>query len=279
MGNSGLMNWARNIFDFYLNSSIHVALGVVALTALTVLHFDLEPDYLLLSFVFFGTITGYNFVKYAGIAKLHHRSLAKNLKVIQIFSLGCFLALCYLAFQISIKVLLVGGVLGFFTLLYALPVFSSQKNLRSVAGLKVFVIAIIWAGVTVFFPIADADLSFETDSVLEYLQRFLFVLILILPFEIRDLKYDKEDLRTIPQMLGVRRSKQLGYLLISMWVVLELCKGISTSDSVAALICAAGITGFVVFKSDEDQPPYFSSFWVEGIPVLWFLLLLLFELS
>lgn len=272
------MKAAKNILDFYINSSIHVALGVVALTALTALHFDFEPDYLLLAFIFFGTITGYNFVKYAGIAKLHHRSLAKNLKFIQIFSFICFLFLGYLALQVREEVLMVAGVLGFFTLLYALPVFSSRKNLRDIAGLKVFVIAFIWAGVTVFFPVADADIPFEMDMILEFFQRFLFVLILILPFEIRDLKYDSEILKTIPQRLGVRNSKLLGYLLILFWVSLEFLKGISTYDSRAAILCAAVVTGFAIFRSNEDQPPYFSSFWVEGIPMLWFLLLLIFEL-
>ena len=272
------MRGVKNILDFYINSSIHVALGVVALTALTALHFDFQPDYLLLAFIFFGTITGYNFVKYAGIAKLHHRSLAKNLKFIQIFSFLCFLFLGYLALQVRKEVLMVAGVLGFFTLLYALPVFSNRKNLRDIAGLKVFIIAFIWAGVTVLFPVADADIPFEKDVVVEVLQRFLFVLILILPFEIRDLKYDNAILKTIPQKLGVEKTKLLGYLLIFMWVSLEFLKGISTEDSKAAILCAAVVTGFAIFRSNEDQAPYFSSFWVEGIPMLWFLLLLVFEL-
>ena len=273
------MRGAKNILDFYINSSIHVALGVVALAALTALHFDFEPDHLLLAFVFFGTITGYNFVKYAGIAKLHHKSLAKNLKFIQIFSFICFLILGYLSLQVKAEVLMVAGVLGFFTLLYALPVFSSQKNLRDIAGLKVFVIAFIWAGVTVFFPVADAELPFEMDMILEFFQRFLFVLILILPFEIRDLKYDNEILKTIPQRLGVEKAKLFGYLLIFLWVGLEFLKEISTADSRAAIFCAAVVTCFAIFKSNEGQPQYFSSFWVEGIPMLWFFLLLLFEMS
>ena len=272
------MKGGNIILDFYINSSIHVALGVVALTALTSLHFDFQPDFLLLAFIFFGTITGYNFVKYAGIAKLHHQSLAKNLKFIQIFSFVCFLILGYLTFQVKAEVLMVAGVLGFFTLLYPLPVFSSRKNLRDIAGLKVFVIAFIWAGVTVFFPVANADLPFEKDMLLEFFQRFLFVLILILPFEIRDLKYDSAILKTIPQRLGVEKTRQLGYLLIFLWVGMEFLKGISTGGSRAAIVCAAVFTGLAIFRSNEDQPRYFSSFWVEGIPMLWFLLLLVFEL-
>lgn len=265
----------KPLFDFYINSSIHVALGVVSLTAITCLHFDLKVGPELFWFVFFGTVTGYNFVKYAGIAKLHHRSLAPNLKQLQVFSLLSFIALVYFLFRVSWEVLLVAGMLGFFTSLYALPVFRKRKNLRSVAGVKIYVIAFIWAGVTVFFPLVASEHPIRTGALLELVQRFLFVLILIIPFEIRDLKYDTADLRTLPQKYGVRRTKYLGYVLIVMWLGLELVKPSSTMSSVLAILFAAIFLFYAIHKANEDQPKYFSSFWVEGIPILWFLLLLL----
>lgn len=267
----------KPLFDFYINSSIHVALGVVSLTAITGLHFGLEVEPELLWFVFFGTITGYNFVKYAGIAKLHHRSLARNLKQLQIFSLLSFIVLCYLLFRISVEVLIVAGFLGLFTALYALPIFGKQRNLRSIGGIKIYVIAVIWAGVSVLFPLVAAEHFIGMGALLELAQRFLFVLILIIPFEIRDLKYDTEELRTLPQKYGVRKTKFLGYALIVMWLVLELVKPTSTLASVLAILFAAIFTSYAIHKANEDQPKYFSSFWVEGIPVLWFLLLFLLE--
>ena len=269
------MGVLKNLFDFYINSSIHVALGVVALTVVSLLHFGLSVDTGLLAFVFFGTVTGYNFVKYAGIAKLHHRSLARNLRVIQVFSLLSFFALCYFAFKAEFEVLLVAAILGFFTALYALPVLSGKKNLRDVAGLKVFVIAFIWAGVTVLFPIVDAGIGVGRSVVLELGQRFLFVLILILPFEIRDLKYDRESLGTLPQRLGVKKVRYLGYLLIGLWIALEFFKENASINSILAIIFAAVFTAFAIHHSDEDQPPYFASFWIEGIPILWMLFLVI----
>lgn len=269
------MTALKNIFDFYINSSIHVALGVVALTIVSLIHFDLQVETDLLGFVFFGSVTGYNFVKYAGIAKLHHLSLAKNLRMIQIFSLFCFFALFYFAFQVEFEVLIVAAILGLFTALYAIPVLSGKKNLRDVAGLKVFVIALIWAGVTVLFPIVQAEKSIGNSVVLEICQRFLFVLILILPFEIRDLKYDNESLQTLPQRLGVTKVKIFGYLLIGLWIALEFLKENSTPDSIFAILFAAVFTAFGIYRSDEDQPPYFASFWIEGIPMLWMLFLVI----
>ena len=97
------MQFLKKILNFYINSSIHVAIAVYAFIRITEMYFKLPNNKNLDYFIFYGTITGYNFVKYAGVAKLHHRSLTEDLKIIQIFSFFCFLATCYYGTQISLK--------------------------------------------------------------------------------------------------------------------------------------------------------------------------------
>ena len=144
----------------------------------------------MLYFVFFAAITGYNFVKYAPIAGLHHRSLAKSLKTIQIFSFLCFGLLLYFSFQLSFKTLLFSGIFGVFTVLYAIP-FLNTRSLRTVKGLKIFVVALVWAGVTVLIPLIEASMHYQQLLGLLFIERFLIVVVLVLPFEIRDLPYDR----------------------------------------------------------------------------------------
>ncbi|MGB3774134.1 MAG: hypothetical protein WA951_02660, partial [Leeuwenhoekiella sp.] len=143
------MNVLRDIFNFYINSSIHVALSVCAFTAITFEIFQAEANLNLICFIFFGTVTGYNFVKYAGIAQLHHRSLTTALQTIQYFSLLCFFCCIYFTFKVGWNVLLGCLPLGLLTLFYAVPLFSSQ-NLRTAPTIKIFVIAAVWAGATVY---------------------------------------------------------------------------------------------------------------------------------
>ena len=83
-----------------------MALAVYALAWVTLIQYGLDYDQNVLCFVFFASITGYNFVKYFGISKFHHRSLARWLKVIQVCSLIAFIAMSYYAFQIEMKTLL-----------------------------------------------------------------------------------------------------------------------------------------------------------------------------
>ena len=132
------MNEFKKIVDFYINASIHVALAVYAFLRITEFYFDFTYQKNLDYFIFFGTITGYNFVKYAGVAKLHHRSLTSDLKIIQIFSLFCFIAMCYYAFLLPLNTLYFSFPFALLTVLYAVPFFGGyEKNLRNIGYLKI----------------------------------------------------------------------------------------------------------------------------------------------
>lgn len=273
------MRIAKNILDFYLNSSIHVALSVYALSWLTLLEFQIDYDENVLYFNFFATITGYNFVKFFGLAKFHHRSLANWLKIIQIFSFICFLALCYYAFHLNAKTLLWISGFGAITFLYAIPFLpkhfflDKQHNLRSISGLKIYVIALVWSGVTVYLPLLNNHYQIDADVVITSLQRALFIIALMLPFEIRDMKYDSLKLATIPQQIGIRKTKIIGALILFIFFFLEYFKNEINSSNVLVLLIVTFVTMVLVVFSTSNQGKYYSSFWVEGIPVFWLVFL------
>lgn len=269
------MQFLKHLFNFYLNASIHVAIAVCALVRITELYFDLPHNKLLGYFIFFGTITGYNFVKYAGVAKFHHRSLTKNLKVIQIFSLICFVLLCYYAWQIPFKTLLFLSPLVLLTFLYAIPFFSGfQKNLRNISHLKIIVVAIVWAGFTVLLPLYDVGRGYTSDVYLMTIQRFLLVVVLILPFDIRDVQFDAISLQTIPQKIGVKKTKKLGYVLLGICLVLEFVIAPDFNFRTAFLLPFLLIF-FLLMEAKTSQSKYYSSFVVESVPIIWWLFLLI----
>jgi len=278
------MKVLKRIFDFYINSSIHVALSVFSLAWITLLEFELPYDKNVLFFIFFASITGYNFVKFFGLAKFHHRSLATWLKYIQLFSLVCFLLMCYYVLQLEQTTLVYISVFGVVTFLYAIPflpkkIFLDEKqNLRSLSGLKVYVIAIVWCGVTVFLPLANADFLMNWDVSITAIQRFVYVLVLMLPFEIRDLQYDSVKLATIPQQIGVKKTKLIGVLLLMVFFFLDYLKDDIQLMNLLVLLAITAITLLSVVLAKKEQSKYYSAFFVEGIPVLWLLLVLVFQL-
>ncbi|QYA25359.1 hypothetical protein G3I01_07515 [Gramella sp. MT6] len=264
------MKYLKNAFELYINSSIHVSLAVVAFTLITFFEYDLLIDLDLLFFIFFATITGYNFVKYAGIAKLYHLSLARNLRYIQVFSLFCFLILIYFTFQLKLSVLIATAILGAFTIFYAIPVFGEGKNLRSLPGLKIFIIGFVWAGSTVLLPLINAEKYLGIDLIVDFIQRLMLVILLTLPFEIRDLNFDNERLGTIPQKLGVYRTKIFGLILILLIFSAELLQNSFRSTEFFALVVMLMVSGVFLWGSGKDQNKYYSSFWVESLPI-WYL--------
>jgi hypothetical protein len=269
-----VMSILKKLLDFYLSASIHVALAVYSFMRITELYFGLEYNEALDYFVFYGTITGYNFVKYFGIAKFHHRSLTQNLKIIQIFSFVCFVMFCYYGFQLPLATLLLYAGFGVLTVLYAIPFLSGfQKSLRSISYLKIVIVALVWAGVSVVIPVIDVEQTIENPVVWYlFLQRFILVAVLILPFDIRDVQFDAISLQTIPKKIGIERTKKLGYVLLMISLVLEFIIT-PNSNFRNVFLCCFFIILFFLMRATVRQSEYYSSFWVEIVPVFWFLIL------
>jgi len=271
------MQVLKRLFDFYINSSIHVALAVCGLVWVTLLNFNVGANLDFIYFIFFATVTGYNFVKYFGLAKFHHRSLASWLKAIQIFSLLCFLGLCYFTLKLKTETLLYFVGLGVVTFLYAIPflpkkIFLEAGNLRAISGLKIYVIAFVWTCVTVVIPLLNENYGFNNDVLIEAIQRYLYVIIAMLPFEIRDMRYDSIKLSTIPQRIGIERTKIIGVLLTILVFLLEFFKDEFWLNKtiILGIICMLLLVSLLL--SNISQKKYFSGFWVEGIPILWAIL-------
>jgi hypothetical protein len=271
------MNILKRTFNFYINASIHVALAVCALVFITAMEFGFECSNYLVGFLFFGTISGYNFVKYAKVAGLHHRSLTDSLKVIQVFSFVSLGGLIFCALQLSITVFYMGAIFGGLTFLYAVP-FLHKRNLRTFSGLKIFVVALVWAGVTVFIPWSNTPEVLTFDLWLTFFQRILVVIVCTLPFEIRDLPYDASSLKTLPQVFGIKKAKFLGTSLLVDASLLEVFNENPSLTYGISLWVACVLTFFLLLKATKNQHRYFASFWVESVPLIWCGLFYLVEL-
>ena len=271
------MNVFNKIIDFYINASIHVAFAVYAFLRITELYLEIPYQKNLNYFIFFGTITGYNFVKFVGVAKLHHRSLTRNLKIIQIFSFFCFLAMCFYAFSLPINTLLLATPFTFLTILYAVPFLSGfEKNLRNIWYLKIIIVALVWAAFSVIIPVFEATKSFSYEAILLFIQRFFILIVLILPFEIRDLQFDAISLQTIPRKIGIPKTKRLGLILMLFSLLISYALSVNFETKNAFMIFFFLVI-VMLMRAKVNQSKYYSAFWVESLPIIWWLLLLGFH--
>ncbi len=271
------MKTLESILRFYINSSIHVAIAIIALVKITLLKSGGQEESAFLFFCFICSIIAYNCVKYSKVSKLHHRKLNQSMKIIWLFTLACGIMFVYLVLEIPIKILLFLLPYTILTILYVVPIFPNKKNLRDLAGVKVFIVGLVWAGFTVLFPLFYIDKALNLDMSIETFQRFLFVIVSMLPFEIRDLQFDSKDLITIPQKIGVFKTKIFGSVLLALFFVTIFLKSKVTATETLSSILIAVISLLFLWKTKGVQTRYYCSFWVESIPIMWLLIILLLE--
>lgn len=269
----------RNItrfFDWYLHASLHVALATTALVQMTFYFCFLPFNTAITSLVFFGTVFSYNFIKYAQvIAK--KKELTRFLKSILVLSVVSFVIAVISFFFLNLKAQLLTVFFGLLCVLYVIPLAKSKTNLRNYAGIKIYIVSLCWAGVTTLLPIVNADQSIENDILFKFLQRFILTLILILIFEINDLKYDDIRLKTVPQTIGVLKTKYLIGLLLIPFYFLEFLKVNYYGNQWIINLILVSVIALFTYYANPNRSKYYTLFWVESVPVLWYLLIILFN--
>ncbi|MCW5516753.1 hypothetical protein [Muriicola sp. Z0-33] len=263
------MKLFKKIFDFYLDASIHVALAVFCLIQITVVFLNISPDNHLSYYVFFGTIACYNFIKYGVEAEKYILVANRYHKNIQFFSFLCLGIAIYHAYFLNLQSWIAIGILLMLTGLYALPILPMGIKLRSHGLLKIALVGLIWAGTTVVLPNLAVNQPLSWDFGVETVQRFILVIVLLLPFEIRDLAYDNPDLNTLPQRIGVANTRIFGAFATVIFFSLTYLKDdISTHEVVSSGVLFL-VLGWVIYITKRNQSKYFASFWVEAIPIFW----------
>lgn len=260
------------VLDFYINSSIHVALSCYALVKMTQHMFHIPYEEPVANFAFFGTVVGYNFVKYDALARSKKNNIRKELKMIILLSIISLVFVTYYFFQLQRITQIIAITFLSVTLLYTLPFFPNRKNARNWAGVKIYIVSLCWVGVTLALPIVNAEIDITADFFLKCLQRFILIFVLILVFEILDLAKDDPHLQTVPQQIGVKKTKILGWVLMVVFYFLELFKSnFDQKQLVVNFVLVVLLSLFLLFASHKKSK-YYTSFWVEAVPIFWWLM-------
>lgn len=251
----------KQIFDLYIKSSLHVAFAIFSFVKVVELSLNISSNLFLEVAIFSGSILGYTVLKYYEFWKSTKFSLHKNKSVLGITTLAfltflfCFLHLKF-TFQIA------------FLQIFFLVVF--YPFLRKYWFLKIAVVSFCVTYVVSYIPTLDTKILFFYDTILQ-VKLFFLVCALLIPFEIYDSQQDPATLQTIPQKFGVKKTKYLGYLFLISFCILSLLLRYEILDIILAIVIGL----FIRFSSTKNTK-YYTSFWVESIPILWWQILVLF---
>ncbi len=258
---------------------MHVGFATFSLTKITLLLYGNNQN-IVPFFIFFSTILSYNFIRFYR-RKTMKGFLANFFEVYkkEVFFL-CGIAILGIGyFGLQLNYLEVISLVPFLalTIFYVLPlkmISKSKQSLRTVSGIKIFVIAFCWAGVTVLVPVIHMKVGISWEVLGILIQRLLFVLVITIPFDVRDLSHDDTNLKTIPQLLGVSNAKRLGLFLLMLFLGLSVVLSSQDSSRLRIEFVIALIALLLLVRSGEDQQKYYSAFLVESIPILWMVLIL-----
>ena len=282
----------RRFFDFYLKASVHVAFAVVSLSYLGAKGLNILWSNALGVVLFSGTVMGYNFIKYGLGGPFYLKVTHKSFMPMQILSFFCGALGLYGLLYLNPLAYLVLLMLVVFTALYGVPVFPAQKNLRAVKGVKIYIVAFVWAMATVVLPLSTLGIKmvlqlsspsnpFGVVGVLGlFLSHFFLVLALMVTFELRDYLEDTPQLATLPQRYGVQKTKNIGFLWSLLFLGGHLFAGAILKwplQMVGVSLIITLLLIIVVFIPGRHTSTYFTNFWVEGIPILFALLWWAFE--
>jgi hypothetical protein len=271
------MRLFKKIVDFYIYSNIQVALAGFLLTKITLMNFGVD-DNLMPLFVAFFILISYNYIRFFEI-KNNRLNWFKdwffmNLKEILLLMMLSILGLTFILFFYRFQPRYTFDIdsLCFMTFFYAIPIVKIGKlevSFRNFPMVKIFSIALAWAGISVFFPLYEANLQFTSAVYMEFFQRILFLLAITIPFDIRDVNTDSKSLKTLPQIVGITSSQVLGIFLLFGFVLLEIFKENFTYIGFLIVLIISMIKGIFLWFSSPKRPRYYTSFWAKSIPVIW----------
>lgn len=139
-----------------------------------------------------------------------------KLTIISTF-IGAILMLLIASF--TVKNVLLLGCLILIAIVYVVPI--KGKSLREISGLKIFLVALVWTGLTLVYPMLNANIPLQLYWK-EILGFFLFFFAVTIPFDIRDLQFDLPMHMTIPQVLGINGAKVLAIGLMFIFFILTV---------------------------------------------------------
>lgn len=151
--------------------------------------------------------------------------------------------------------------------------FLPPLNLRKIAGIKQFYIALIWVLVCIVIPFMFEEenftgiMYFKKDQILYIISQFCFIAALCIPFDIRDVNKDKEEgTLSLPVIIGVKQSKLIGMVLMAFYFTLAFF--IETQDLriIRGLILL--VTVGAIWFAEPKRHRYYCMYFVEGIIIL-----------
>ncbi len=206
----------------------------------------------------------------------HQISLTISSVIFGLIGLLCTLFIDSYCFLILIPM----GGLSIFYVIPLIPIYKGSSSLREIPYLKIIVIGITWSIAIIWLPMMDTRYTVGMDTstlVISLLQVFLYVFAITLPFDVRDIKFDKiTHIKTIPRLIGVKNTIVFSEILLATSVLLIYFLPVGLYFY--PLILGHIITMIIIAFTNERRNELFYAGWIEGSVIILYTCVLISDL-
>ena len=267
----------KSIIHFFVYSNIWAAFCLLGLTISSEILLEV-PNFKISQFGFFSTIFAYNFQRLVRLQKGHEHSykdwIEKNRKAIYLLMFIAGSASLCLFFQFKLSTQIAILALGVISACYPFVI-------RKIPFAKIFIISFVWAATAMLLLVLENSIIISQHIILQFLSLFLFVFAITIPFDIRDVEYDTQNIVTIPLFFGVQKAKNIAGISLFFCGIISFFQYFQMSlimPHLLALIFLYILAFIFIQKSDEGNGKIFFSFWVESLSLFSYGLLVISEL-
>jgi 4-hydroxybenzoate polyprenyltransferase len=173
-----------------------------------------------------------------------------------LLTLSCLLMIGKISLG-SVILLFTSGIISLF---YVIPI--KGVIMREIPYIKIYLIAITWAVVLILFPMLNED-KFEWTVVLHALAHALFIISAAIPFDIRDVKFDRDSHKTIPQVIGIRWAKSISAVLLASFLLIII---LSTPQLMVypLFYCAVAVQFTLLLFMNENRGDLYCAGAIDG---------------
>lgn len=272
----------KRFINFLVFSNCWVSLAVTAIAYMVQAQLG-SLNFFLLALIFLLNFSAYNFIRIFGALLSNYNPhnerqvwTNKNLKLLVFLSGLSGLSALSLILKLQIYQHPALWIAGTICLMYALPVVSGKRKvrLRDLPFLKIGLIALSWTIIVTWIAIPGFNI-FEQPQAIVFSHWLLFMIPYTLPFDIRDMGHDPASLRTIPQTLGLFKTRVLGLVCLMFvellyWFELILFKNLELIPFIFLMLMLL-YTAILLMGATKDKKEMYFSFWIEGAPIIGFI--------
>ena len=269
------------IFHWIVFGNYWVSSGVVAMYAAACSVLVVEFSWTWAAALFFATLSSYTYHRVgpgiehssSGIEGIRRNWITANLRALRIqMIISGIIAMVLFAMLCTFEqwaFLLPAAILAVIYILPIVPKGGKWLRLRELPFVKIFIIVAVWMVLALLPLVTEISPLLQNRSLhVLLLQRFLFLLAVTIPFDLRDMEFDRvRGIKTIATALGAERSIQISHVLLVLsalvcWMGFQL--QIWNGSLALSLAVSSASTAILLTRIKPHSDEMTFSFWLEG---------------